>query len=61
MPPKAARKSFKGKIEIDNIALHRKCTPSFYLSRIAGFFFLSFFRKLRKRKENPTDPANPVK
>jgi len=35
--------------------------PGFYLSRIAGFFFLSFFRKLRKRKENPADPVNPVR
>jgi hypothetical protein len=35
--------------------------PSFYLSRVAGFFFLSFFRKLRKRKENPIDPENPVR
>jgi hypothetical protein len=34
--------------------------PSFYLSRAAGFFLLSFFRKLRKRKENPIDPVNPV-
>jgi hypothetical protein len=46
---------------------------SFYLSRVAGFLpremcnlfhwgvFLSFFRKLRKRKENPIDPANPVR
>jgi hypothetical protein len=33
----------------------------FYFSRIAGFFFLSFFRKLRKRKVNPIDPVNPVK
>jgi len=23
--------------------------------------FLSFFRKLRKRKENPIDPVNPVR
>jgi hypothetical protein len=47
--------------------------PGFYLSRIAGFLpremcnlfhwgvFLSFFRKLRKRKENPIDPVNPVR
>jgi hypothetical protein len=35
--------------------------PVFYASRVAGFFFLSFFRKLRKRKENPIDPVNPVR
>jgi hypothetical protein len=35
--------------------------PVFYLSRTAGFFFLSFFRKLRKRKENPIDPVDPVR
>jgi len=73
MPPKAARESSGDKPEMGIMSIHRKCTTRFYLSRLAGFLpremcnlfhwgsFLSFFRKLRKRKENPTDPVNPVR
>ncbi len=61
MPPKAAREGSRDKPEMGIMALHRKCTTQFHLSRVAGFFFLSFFRKLRKRKENPVDPVNPVR
>jgi hypothetical protein len=61
MPLKAAGESSGVKPEMDIMALHRKCPTQFYLSRVAGFFFLSFFRKLRKRKENPADPVNPVR
>jgi len=72
MPPKAAREGSRDKPEMGIMALHRKCTTQFHLSRIAGFLpremcnlfhwgvFLSF-RKLRKRKENPIDPVNPVR
>jgi hypothetical protein len=61
MPLKAAREGSRVKPEMGITARHRKCRIEFYLSRIAGFFFLSFFRKLRKRKENQTDPVNPVR
>jgi len=73
MPPKAAREGSRDKPEMGIMALHRKCIPRFHLSRVAGFLpremcnlfhwgvFLSFFRKLRKRKENPIDPVNPVR
>ncbi len=73
MPPKAAREGSRDKPEMGIMALHRKCTTQFHLSRVAGFLpremcnlfhwgvFLSFFRKLRKRKENPIDPVNPVR
>jgi len=61
MLPKAANKRSSVKPEMDIMSLHRKCRTRFYLSHVAGFFFLSFFRKLRKRKENPADPVNPVR
>jgi len=61
MPPKAAREGSKVEREMGIMALYRKCTTQFHFSRVAGFFFLSFFRKLRKRKENPIDPVNPVR
>jgi len=61
MPPKAAREGSRVKPEMSIMTHHRKCTTRFHLSRVAGFFFLSFFGKLRKRKENPIDPVNPVR
>jgi hypothetical protein len=61
MPPKAAREGSRDKPEMGIMALHRKCTTRFHLSRVAGFLFLSFFRKLRKRKENPINPVNPAR
>jgi len=61
MPPKAAREGSIDKPEMGIMALHRKCTTEFHLSRVAGLFFLSFLRKLRKRNENPIDPVNPVR
>jgi len=97
MPPKAAREGSRDKPEMGIMALHRKCTTQFHLSRGAGFYpvkclpygMRSLFhrgatyftgasfsvssppaslelaiagrRKLRKRKENPIDPVNPVR
>jgi hypothetical protein len=43
-----------------SITTHHKKSGIWKFSRIAGFLFLSFFRKLRKRKENPINPVNPV-
>jgi uncharacterized membrane protein len=60
MPPKAAKKPMV-KPEISIITKHRKAATRNYLSRIAGFLVLSFFRKLRKRKENPINPVDPVR
>jgi hypothetical protein len=62
MPPKAAREGSKVKPEMGIMALHKKRRIQFsYVSRVAGFFFFSFFGKLKKRKENLIDPVNPVK
>jgi hypothetical protein len=61
MPLKAAKEGSSVKPEMGIMAHHKKCRIQFYFSRIAGFFFLSFFRKLRKRKVNPIDPVNPVR
>jgi len=62
MRPKGARESSRAEPETGVMPLHRKCrNPISNFSRVAGFFFLSFFRKLRKRKENPIDPVNPVR
>jgi hypothetical protein len=73
MPPKAANERFGAKPEMGIMTYHRKAATQIYLSRAAGFFFLSFVparlalrsiagrRKLRKRKENPADPVNPVR
>ncbi len=59
MPPKAAREGSRVKPEMSTMTYHRKAATQIYLSRVAGFFFLSFVRKLRK--ENPADPVNPVR
>jgi len=61
MPPKAANEMAGVKPEMSIMTHHRKAATQIYLSRVAGFFFLSFFGKLRKRKENPIDPVNPVR
>jgi len=60
MPPKTAREGSRDKPEMGIMPHHRKAATQIYLSRVAGSFFLSFFWKLRKRKENPPDPVNPV-
>ena len=59
MPPKAANEMAGVKPEMSIMTHHRKAATQIYLSRVAGFFFLSFVRKLRK--ENPADPVNPVR
>ena len=60
MPQKAANKRPMVKPEVIITPHHRKAATQDYLSRIAEFLFLSFFRKLRKRKENLKNPVNPV-
>jgi signal peptidase II len=50
MPPKAANKKYGLKPEIGSSTRHRNAATRVYFSRVAGFFFLSFFRKLRKKK-----------
>jgi len=61
MPPKAANERSGDKPEMSIMTHHRKAATKIYLSRVAGLFFLSFVRKLRKRNENPADPVNPVR
>ena len=54
MPPKAARESSRVKPKVGIVAGNGQGAHQVYLSRIAGFVFLSFFRRLRKdeRKSN---------
>jgi hypothetical protein len=59
MPPKAAHENSRVKLEMSTN--HTKAATQRYFSRGAAFSFLSFFRKLRKRKENPAYPINPVR
>jgi len=48
MPPKAAREGSRVEPEMGVMALQRKYTTRFHLSRVAG-------------KEDPIDPVNPVR
>jgi len=51
MPPKAANEMAGVKPEMSIMTHHRKAATQIYLSRVAGLFFLSFVRKLRKEKK----------
>jgi len=61
MPPKAANESSRVNPAMSSMANHRNATTQIYFSRVAGCFFLSFVQKLRKRKQHPPDPVNPVR
>ena len=64
MPPRAANERSEVKPKMSIMTHHRKAATKIYLSRVAGFLpremcnlfhwgvFLSFWKKLRKRKKS---------
>jgi len=52
--PTVAHKRGGVKKAMSSMTKHRTTATCSYFSLGAGFFFLSFFRKLRKMKKNPT-------